>query len=152
MRAPRWQLLAICIQTRFLWVVRGVFFGFCWWGQSERCRHLSSFFLISEASSICWSIFLCWVFRFSIRYADLVVGVNLLLKVDFRYLKVGWLGGICLMPRGQQKLWVVCSRVSRGVCSGCGSVGNLGGLSDGGRCLDQWSWNYFILVGGFGFD
>ena len=110
---PGWQPQGVCIQKQSLWVVLAVFAGFCWWGQSGRCRRLSLFFLIFDASLFYWQVFLCWVFRFLIRSEDLAVAVNLLLWTGLDYLKVGWLSGICLIPRGRQRLWVVCSRVSQ---------------------------------------
>ena len=132
-----------------LWVARDVSFGSCWWGQSGRCRRLSSFFLIFEASSFYWSIFLCWVFRFLTRSADLVVGTNLLLRAGFDCLEFGWLSKIFLMPRVQRKLWVVCSRVSRCLQWLLLSCEIYVGSRMKRRCLDQWSWNYFISLGGF---
>ena len=101
--APGWQLQVVCIQRRLLWVVLAVFVGFCWWGQSVRWRHLSSFFLIVDASFLRCKVFLCWVSQVLDHFVGLVVEIDLFSEFDRYRPRGGRLSEIFQMLRGRQR-------------------------------------------------
>ena len=113
MSTPRLQPQGVCIQRQSLWVVLAVFVGFCWWGQSVRRRHLSSFFLIVDASFLRYKVFLCWVSRSLAHFVGLIVEIDLFSVFDRCRPRGGQSSEIFQRLRGLQWQWFVCSRLSR---------------------------------------